>query len=90
MPEANPGDALLDVRDLHAYYGASHVLQGIDFSVRRGEVVTLLGRNGAGKTTILRSVIGLVRRRTGTIRVDGAETIGLTADRIARLDARPI
>ncbi|MGA3307775.1 MAG: ABC transporter ATP-binding protein [Xanthobacteraceae bacterium] len=85
MPEANPGDALLDVRDLHAYYGASHVLQGIDFSVRRGEVVTLLGRNGAGKTTILRSVIGLVRRRTGTIRVDGAETIGLTADRIARL-----
>ena len=85
MAEASASEALLAVHDLHAYYGASHVLHGISFSVRRGEVVTLLGRNGAGKTTTLRSLIGLVRRRTGSIRIDGTETVGLTADRIARL-----
>ena len=63
--------ALLEVRDLHAWYGESHVLHGVDFEVRRGEVVTLLGRNGAGKTTTLKSVMGMVPRRAGSIRFEG-------------------
>jgi branched-chain amino acid transport system ATP-binding protein len=58
---------LLEVRDLHAWYGESHVLHGVDFEVRRGEVVTLLGRNGAGKTTTLKSVMGMVSSRRGSI-----------------------
>ena len=84
MPEP-AGQILLEVRGLHGHYGASHVLHGVDFAVRRGEVVTLLGRNGAGKTTTLRALTGLLKRRSGSIRLAGTETIGLTADRIARL-----
>ena len=77
--------AELAVRDLHAWYGESHILHGMTFDVRRGEVVTLLGRNGAGKTTTMRSIMGLVRNRKGSIRAQGAETIGLAPHRIARL-----
>jgi len=80
MPEP-----LLAVRDLHAWYGESHVLHGVDFDVRAGETVTLLGRNGAGKTTTLKSVMGIVGRRRGSVRLDGRETIGLPSNQIARL-----
>ncbi len=76
---------LLRVRDLHTYYGESHVLHGISIEVGRGEVVALLGRNGAGKTTTLRSIIGIMGRREGSIRFDGHELIDLESHRIARL-----
>jgi len=79
------GAALLEVRDLHAWYGESHVLHGVDFEVRGGEVVTLLGRNGAGKTTTLKSVMGMVSSRRGSIRFDGQDIIRLPSNRIARL-----
>ncbi|MCC7041050.1 MAG: ABC transporter ATP-binding protein [Burkholderiales bacterium] len=80
------GDAaLLRVRGLRAWYGESHILHGVDFEVRRGEVVTLLGRNGAGKTTTLRAIMGMVPRREGSIVFDGEETIALPSNRIARL-----
>lgn len=77
-------EALLAVRDLHAWYGESHILHGISLDVRKGEVVTLLGRNGAGKTTTLRSIMGLVRKRQGSVVFDGAETVGMEANRVAR------
>jgi len=77
--------ALLSVSGLHAWYGESHILHGVQFEVRRGEVVTLLGRNGAGKTTTLKSVMGMVARREGSVRFDGKETIALSSDRVARL-----
>jgi branched-chain amino acid transport system ATP-binding protein len=75
---------LLSVRDLHAWYGESHILHGVDFDVRPGEVITLLGRNGAGKTTTLKSVMGIVGRRQGSIRFDGEELIGRPSNAIAR------
>jgi branched-chain amino acid transport system ATP-binding protein len=78
-------DALLDVRDLHAWYGESHILHGAAFEVRAGEVVTLLGRNGAGKTTTLKSIMGMVDKRHGSVRFEGREVIGLPSNRIARL-----
>jgi branched-chain amino acid transport system ATP-binding protein len=77
-------DALLAVQDLQAWYGESHILHGVNLDVRPGEVVTLLGRNGAGKTTTLRAIMGLVGRRSGSIRFAGRETIGDRSDRIAR------
>jgi branched-chain amino acid transport system ATP-binding protein len=77
-------DPLLTVRDLHAWYGESHVLHGIDFEIGEGELVTLLGRNGAGKTTTLKAVMGIVQRRTGTIRFAGSDLVGLMSDTIAR------
>src|SRR5689334_15728743 len=80
-----PETALLSVKDLHAWYGESHILHGVEFEVRPGEVVTLLGRNGAGKTTTLKSVIGMVARRRGSVRFDATETIALSSNRIARL-----
>jgi len=76
---------MLSVHDLHAWYGESHILHGVDFEVRRGEVVTLLGRNGAGRTTTLKAVLGLTGRRSGSVRVGGTETIALATHRIARL-----
>lgn len=76
---------LLDVRDLEAWYGESHVLQGVKFDVRPGEVVTLLGRNGAGKTTTLKAIMGILPKRKGSVQFDGRETIGLPARSIARL-----
>ena len=75
----------LRVTDLHAFYGESHILHGVDFSVNRGEVVTLLGRNGAGRTTTLKSILGLVGRRSGSIMINGREAIGLPPHRIAHL-----
>jgi branched-chain amino acid transport system ATP-binding protein len=85
MPDGQGGAPLLDVRDLHAWYGESHILHGVSFSVGEGEVVTLLGRNGVGKTTTLKSIMGMVGRRSGSLRFKGAETIGLPSNRIAQL-----
>ncbi|MGE0744893.1 MAG: ABC transporter ATP-binding protein [Rhodospirillales bacterium] len=76
---------LLEVRDLNAFYGESHVLHGMSFAVPAGEVVTLLGRNGAGKTTTMRAITGILRARRGSIVYDGVETIALPTYRIARL-----
>ncbi|MDK9722080.1 MAG: ABC transporter ATP-binding protein [Rhodospirillales bacterium] len=77
--------ALLSVSDLHAYYGESHILHGMSFEVPEGEVVTLLGRNGVGKTTALRSIMGIVAKRTGSIRYQGRDLIDLPSNRIARM-----
>jgi branched-chain amino acid transport system ATP-binding protein len=77
-------DAQLAVRDVHAWYGESHVLHGMSFDVNAGEVVTLLGRNGAGKTTTMRSIMGLLANRKGSITFDGQELIRLKSNRIAR------
>jgi branched-chain amino acid transport system ATP-binding protein len=75
----------LEVSDVHGWYGESHVLHGMSFHVDEGEVVTLLGRNGAGRTSTLRAVMGLIGRRKGSIKVHGTETIDLATHRIARL-----
>ena len=75
---------LLAVENLEAWYGESHILHGVTFDVREGEVVTLLGRNGAGKSTTLKSIMGIVGHRTGSVRFEGRELIGLASDRIAR------
>ena len=77
-------DPLLSVKDLHGWYGESHVLHGMNFEVRDGEVVTLLGRNGAGKTTTMRSIMGILGKRQGSIRFKGGETISLPSNAIAR------
>jgi branched-chain amino acid transport system ATP-binding protein len=77
-------DVQLAVRDLHAWYGESHVLHGITFDVKAGEVVTLLGRNGAGKTTTMRAIMGLLANRKGSITLEGQELIRLKSNRIAR------
>lgn len=77
--------AMLQVSGLHAFYGESHILHGVDFEVSRGEVVALLGRNGAGRTTTLKALLGLVGRRTGSVMINGQEAIGLPTHRIARL-----
>jgi branched-chain amino acid transport system ATP-binding protein len=76
---------MLSIRDLHAWYGESHVLQGINLEVRAGECVTLLGRNGAGRTSTLRAILGLIDKRAGSIHVAGKEVIALPPHRIARL-----
>jgi branched-chain amino acid transport system ATP-binding protein len=75
----------LKLAGLQAWYGESHILHGVDLTVHEGEVVTLLGRNGAGRTTTLRAIMGLVGARTGSIRIGGVETIGLAPHRIARI-----
>ena len=75
----------LRVTGLHAFYGESHILHGMDFVVNRGECVSLLGRNGAGRTTTLRAILGLTGKRTGSIMVNGHETIDMSSHRIARL-----
>ena len=76
---------LLRVTDLHAFYGESHILHGMDFQVRQGELVTLLGRNGAGRTTTLKAILGLTGRRTGSVMMNGRETIGMPPHRIVHL-----
>ncbi|MFC0242514.1 ABC transporter ATP-binding protein [Rhodopseudomonas telluris] len=81
---AASGNVLLNVRDLQAWYGESHILHGMNFEVRTGEVVTLLGRNGAGKTTTLKSVMGIIGKRTGTITFDGHDISRASSDKIAR------
>ena len=82
---SNAGAPVLTVKNLEAWYGESHILHGMNFEVRPGEVVTLLGRNGAGKTSTLKSVMGLIGKRTGSVAFEGAELIKLPAERIARL-----
>jgi branched-chain amino acid transport system ATP-binding protein len=76
---------MLRVSALHAFYGESHILHGVDFDVNRGEVVTLLGRNGAGRTTTLKALLGLVGKRSGSVMIDGREAIALPPHRIAHL-----
>jgi branched-chain amino acid transport system ATP-binding protein len=76
---------MLEVKNLHGWYGESHVLHGVDLHVDEGEVVTLLGRNGAGRTSTLRAIMGLIGSRKGSIQVHGTETIGLATHRIARM-----
>jgi branched-chain amino acid transport system ATP-binding protein len=83
--QTNAPPAVLSVRDVHAWYGESHILHGVNFEVRRGEIVTLLGRNGAGRSTTLKAILGLTGRRTGSVRVNGIETLGLPPHRIARM-----
>jgi branched-chain amino acid transport system ATP-binding protein len=86
-PEASRAGAtasLLAVRGLNAWYGESHILHGVDFDVGEGEVVTLLGRNGVGKTTTLKSIMGVVPRREGSVTFEGTETIAMASNRIAR------
>ena len=75
----------LRVTDLHAFYGESHILHGMDFRVNSGECVTLLGRNGAGRTTTLKAILGLTGRRTGSVMLNGREVIGWPTHRIAHL-----
>ncbi len=82
---ASSATPVLRIRDLQAFYGESHVLHGVDLDVAEGEVVTLLGRNGSGRTSTLKSILGLVGRRTGSIQVGGQETVGMAPHRIARL-----
>jgi branched-chain amino acid transport system ATP-binding protein len=79
------GAPILEVKGLHGWYGESHVLHGVDFSVQEGEVVTLLGRNGAGRTSTLRAIMGLIGSRKGSIKLWGRETIGMPTHQIARL-----
>jgi branched-chain amino acid transport system ATP-binding protein len=76
---------LLKVDNLQAYYGESHILHGVNFEIREGELVTLLGRNGAGRTTTFKAILGLTGKRTGSIQIEGVETIQLPTNKIARL-----
>jgi branched-chain amino acid transport system ATP-binding protein len=82
---ASSGVELLRVTNLHAFYGESHILHGVDFTVQRGELVTLLGRNGAGRTTTLKAILGLTGRRTGSVVMNGRETIRLEPHQIVHL-----
>ncbi len=79
------GTHLLQIKDLQAYYGESHILHGIDLQVNAGELITLLGRNGAGRSTTLKALLGLVGRRTGSVRFNGTELIDMAPHKIARL-----
>lgn len=81
---ARMSDLCLSVSELNGYYGESQALHGMEFDIRRGEVVTLLGRNGAGKSTTLRAIMGMLRKRTGSIVFEGNETIAMPANKIAR------
>ncbi len=84
-PVPPPPVELLRVTDLHAFYGESHILHGMDFRVNRGELVTLLGRNGSGRTTTLKAILGLVSHRTGSVMLNGRETIGQSTHKIVQL-----
>ena len=77
-------DEFLRLSGVHAHYGESHILHGVDLTVRKGEVVTLLGRNGAGRTTTLKAILGLVGRRTGSILIDGVESVRMAPHEISR------
>ena len=78
-------DAYLKVAGLNAWYGESHILHGMDFTVNKGECISLLGRNGAGRTTTLRAILGLTGRRSGSVLLDGREIVGWSTHKIARL-----
>jgi branched-chain amino acid transport system ATP-binding protein len=84
QPESEAGE-LLRISELHAWYGESHILHGVNLSVKRGELVTLLGRNGAGRTTTLKAIMGLVGKRRGSIVVNGREVLSLPSHKVARL-----
>jgi branched-chain amino acid transport system ATP-binding protein len=84
-PVAAPPVEMLRVTDLHAFYGESHILHGMDFRVNRGELVTLLGRNGSGRTTTLKAILGLTSRRTGSVMLNGRETVGMATHKIVQL-----
>ena len=75
----------LRISDLHAWYGESHILHGVNLTVNEGEVVTLLGRNGAGRTTTIKSILGLVGKRTGSITINGTESVSLAPHQVAKL-----
>ena len=81
---AHTGTAMLEIADLHGFYGESHVLHGVNLEVRQGEVVTLLGRNGAGKTSTMRAIMGIMGKRTGSIRFQGQQLIGMAQHKIPR------
>ena len=83
--EKTPGNEMLRITDLHAFYGESHILHGIDLTVHEGELVTLLGRNGAGRSTTMKAIMGLVSRRTGSVMLNGTEITALAPHSIARL-----
>lgn len=85
MPASQPAQAALEIADLQAWYGESHILHNVNITVRQGEVVTLLGRNGAGRTTTLRAIMGLTGARKGSIRINGQEAISMPTHRIAHL-----
>ncbi len=76
---------LLRVANLDSWYGESHILHGVNFEIHEGELITLLGRNGAGRSTTMKSILGLTGRRTGSVQIDGVETIGMQTNQIARL-----
>jgi branched-chain amino acid transport system ATP-binding protein len=82
---ATSGVEYLRLTDVHAFYGESHILHGVDLIVNRGEVVTLLGRNGAGRTTTLKAILGLTGRRSGSIMINGVEAVNMAPHSIARL-----
>jgi branched-chain amino acid transport system ATP-binding protein len=83
-PKAAETRALLALKSLEAWYGESHILHGVTFAIQPGEVVTLLGRNGVGKTTTLKAIMGIIEKRTGSVRFEGREFIKAASDTIAR------
>jgi len=85
MADSNQAAEFLRISNLHAWYGESHILHGVDLTVHKGEVVTLLGRNGAGRTTTVKSIVGLVGKRTGSITINGRESIDMAPHNIAKL-----
>ena len=82
---ASTGTPVLEISDLHTWYGESHILHGVNLTVNKGEVVSLLGRNGAGRTTTLRAIMGMAGERRGSIKVTGVETIRMPTYRIAHM-----
>ena len=85
MSESNPAKSLLKVDDIHVYYGSIHAIKGISFEVREGEIVTLIGANGAGKSTTLNTVSGLLRPRSGLITFEGKSIVGIGASKVVSL-----
>ena len=79
-----PSEVLLEARGLNTFYGASHILHGVDFTVRAGETIGLMGRNGMGKTTLLKTMLGLLKPESGSVRVRGSHVTGAAPHRIAR------
>lgn len=82
---ATTGTPVLEISDLHTWYGESHILHGVNLTVNKGEVVSLLGRNGAGRTTTLRAIMGMAGKRRGSIKINGVETIRMPTYRIAHM-----
>ncbi len=82
---ASTGTPVLEISDLHTWYGESHILHGVNLTVNKGEVVSLLGRNGAGRTTTLRAIMGMAGKRRGSIKINGVETIRMPTYRIAHM-----